>query len=248
MAPMEPKRHHALHLRPPHLLPRPRIQTQQIAPSPIPIQHHAQANALVLLRPRRIPHEDRLAGTLRLPDARHGRLGLGVEFEEAVEEGRVAAVRNAEDVARGLGRVVRVEGREFGAGEAGGGEERGDGLRFGGGDGEGAGAGDGGDKEAGEGRFAGRALAVYVVEGARGGALHVVVVEALEDVEVGIGGDVGDDVAFSGVGVRGPFPGVDGVEGEEGVGFVDADQALAVFAVDDEPEVLFAGVECHGVE
>lgn len=38
------------------------------------------------------------------------------------------------------------------------------------------------------------------------------------------------------------------MEGEEGVGFVDAYEALPVPPVDDEPDVRFLGVKVHGVE
>ena len=74
------------------------------------------------------------------------------------------------------------------------------------------------------------------------------VVEALEDVEVRVGGDVGDDVDFARLGFRGLLPGVAGVEGEEWIRFVYAHEALTVSSVDYEPEVLFVRVELHGVE
>lgn len=74
------------------------------------------------------------------------------------------------------------------------------------------------------------------------------VVEAFEDVEVFVDGDVGYDIHFSWRGGGGLFPCVDGVEGEEGGGFVDADEAFVVYAVDYEPGVLLGRVEGHGVE
>ena len=59
-------------------------------------------------------------------NARDGGLGPGVEFEQTVEEGRVAAVADAVDVAVRFGGVARVEGGEFGRVGDGGGEEGGD--------------------------------------------------------------------------------------------------------------------------
>ena len=107
---------------------------------------------------------------------------------------------------------------------------------------------DGGESVAREGGFGCRAFAVDVVEGSRGGTFHVVVEHALEGVHVGVGGYVGDDVGFGGGCFRGFFPGVDGVEGEEGVRLVYPNEASVVASVDHEPEVLFVRVIAHGVD
>ena len=122
MAPMKPKRHHDLHLRPTHLLKAPRIQTAEITPPLVPVQHHAQTHPVVFFFPLRIANEYRLPRALRVVDARDGGLGPGVEFEEAVEEGGVAAVADAVDVAGRFRGVGWVEGGEFGRIGAGGGE------------------------------------------------------------------------------------------------------------------------------
>ena len=122
MTPMESKRHHNLHLRPPYFLETPRIQTTQITPPLVPVQHHAQTDPIVLFFPLRIADEDRLPRALGVVDARDGGLGPGVEFEEAVEEGGVAAVADAVDVAGRFRGVGRVEGGEFGRVGAAGGE------------------------------------------------------------------------------------------------------------------------------
>ena len=65
--------------------------------------------------------------------------------------------------------------------------------------------------------FASGAFAVDVVEGSGGGVFHGLVVEALEDVEVRVGGYVGDDVDSAGCCCGGLLPGIDGMESEEGV-------------------------------
>lgn len=84
---MKSKRHHHhLHLRPPHLLTCPRVQTQQITPPLRPIQYHAQTHRVVLFFALRIANEHRLARRLRVIDARDGRLRFRVVFEQAVEE------------------------------------------------------------------------------------------------------------------------------------------------------------------
>ena len=114
-------------------------------------------------------------------------------------------------------------------------------------DGNGGGA-DGGELEAREGCFASGAFAVDVVEGSGSGAFHVVVIEVLEDVKVGVGGYVGDDVDGAGCCCGGLLLGVGGVEGEDGVGFVYSDMALTMASVDYEPEVLFARIEAHHVD
>ena len=107
---------------------------------------------------------------------------------------------------------------------------------------------DGGQFEAGQGNFAGCAFAVDVVEGCRGAAFHVVVEHAFEGVEVRVCGYVGDDVGFVRGRVRGLFPCVDGVEGEEGIRFVDPDEASVVVSVDHEPEVLLVRVVVDGID
>lgn len=94
---------------------------------------------------------------------------------------------------------------------------------------------DGGESEARESCFAGGAFAVDVVEGSRSGTFHVVVEHALEGVHVGVGWYVGDDVGFAGGCFRGFFPGVDRVEGEEGVRLVYPNEASVVASVDHEP-------------
>ena len=179
-------------------------------------------------------------------DACDGGLGPGVEFEEAVEEGGVATVADAVDVAGRFRGAGRVEGGEFGRVGAGRGEEGGDlGGRV---SGRYAGCvADGGQFEAGQGRFAGGAFAVDVVEGGGRGAFHVGVEHAFEVVEVRVGGYVGDDVGFVCRRFRGLFPGVDRVEGEEGLRFVDPDEASVVVSVDHEPEVLFLWIVVHCV-
>ena len=179
-------------------------------------------------------------------DPRHARLRQRVVFDQPVQKGRVAPVAHAVDVPAGLGRVVGVEGRQFGRVLFSGGEDGADGAGFGGG-GD-AGAADVGESEARQGCFARGAFAVDVVSSARGGAFHVVVVEAFQNVEVRVGGDVGDDVDFARFGFGGLLPGVDGVEGEGWIRFVYADEALTVPSVDYEPEILFVRVEFHGVQ
>ena len=180
-----------------------------------------------------------------MSDPRDGRFRLAVVFDESVEERRVAAVADAVDVAARLGGVSGVEGGEFGRVFFRSGEQCSDfsgfaryGYR---------GAADVGELEARQGRFARLAFAVDVVESGGGGPFHVVVVEALEDVEVRVGGDVGDDVDFAALGFGGLLPGVDRVEGEERVRFIGPDEALAVPSVDYEPEVLFVWIEFHGI-
>ena len=102
--------------------------------------------------------------------------------------------------------------------------------------------------EACQGRFARAAFAGDVVEGCRGGGLHVGIKEALEDVNIRIGGYVGYDVDCAGVRERRSLPRVDRVEGEERVGFIYADEASAVHAVDDKPKVRLAGIRTHGID
>ena len=126
VAPMKPKPDHALHLRPAQLLPRPRIQTQQITLPPRPIQHDAQTDPVVFAFATRIRHENGLPWTLRLLHPRFSRLRRRVVFQQSVEEGRVTAVADAVDVPEWLGRVGGVVGGEFGRESAGGGEEGGD--------------------------------------------------------------------------------------------------------------------------
>lgn len=84
--------------------------------------------------------------------------------------------------------------------------------------------------------------------GVGGGGFHVGVVEAFKDIEVFVAGHLGDDVRLPGLGVRGLLPGVDGVEGEEGVGFVDGDEAVAVAAADEQPFVGAVGGGFERVE
>ena len=179
--------------------------------------------------------------------SRYRRLRLRVVFDQAVEEGRVAAVADAVDVAARLGRVQWVEGGEFGRVCF-----RGDGYRdhlsrfdarwgyFR--------TADVGEFEASEGSLARFAFAVDVVQSSGCAPFHVVVVEALEDVEVRVGGDVGDDVGFPLLRLRGLLPCVDGVEGEEGIRFEHSHEALAMPSIDYEPEVLFVRFEFHGVQ
>ncbi len=179
-------------------------------------------------------------------DARDGRLGPGIVLDQAVQERGIAAVADAVDVAGGFGGVDGIEGWEFRGVGAGGREE---GFDFSGGAGsEDARAADGGQFEAREGRLAGCAFAVDVVAGAGGGAFHIVVVEAFQDVEVRVRGDVGDDVDLARVRLRGLFPRVGGVESEERVRFEHSDEALAVPSIDYEPEVLPAWFKVHGIE
>ncbi len=74
------------------------------------------------------------------------------------------------------------------------------------------------------------------------------VVEAFQDVEVRVGGDVGDDVDLARVRLRSLLPRIDGVEGEERVRFEHSDEALPVPSIDYEPEVLPAWFKVHGIE
>lgn len=180
------------------------------------------------------------------PDA--GFVGEGVEFGEAVEEGGEGGVDDAVDVAVFDGRVRRVEGWEF-EGEGGGrGEPFAEGGSFAVGV-VGCG-GDVGEAEAGDGGAGGVALGAGVGEGAGGGGFEVGVVEALEDAEVGVEGEVGDDVGLVVVRGGGLRVGVDGVEGEEGRAGVCGEYALVGWsAVDDVPEAGFGRVEGRdGVE
>lgn len=62
--------------------------------------------------------------------------------------------------------------------------------------------------------FASGAFAVDVVEVSGGGAFHGFVVEALEDVQVQVGGYVGDDVDSAECCCGGLLPGIDGMESE----------------------------------
>lgn len=246
MTPMEPKRHRDLHPRPPHLLKRPRVQHQQVTRARGPVQHHAQAHPRVLRPPAvRIRQEDGLPRRLGVHDARRRRPRRRVVLDQAVEEGRVAPVADAVDVAVRPRRALRVDAGQFGRvalGRHGQGAGAARGARRGD-----AGAADVGESEAGQAGFARGAFAVDVVARARGGAFHVVVVEALEDVEVRVRGDVGDDVDLPGFRRRGLLPRVDGVEGEEGLRFVHAHQAVPVPSVDHQPEVLPVRLEVHGV-
>ena len=179
-----------------------------------------------------------------MDDSRGGRLRQGVVFDQSVEEGGVAAVADAVDVAAGLGGVEGVEGREFGRVFFRGGESSRD---FAGGTRGGyLGTADVGELEAGKRRFARCAFPVHVVERSGCRPFHVVVVEALEDVEVWGGGDVGDDVHLPRFRFRGLLPRVDGVESEEWIRFIYPHEALAVPSVDYKPEVLLVRVEVHG--
>lgn len=244
MRPVEPKRHHNLHLRPPDLLKRLRVQHQQVTLPLRPVEHHAQADPVVLVFPIRIRQEYGLARRLGVDDSRGGRLRQGVVFDQSVEEGGVAAVADAVDVAAGLGGVEGVEGREFGRVFFRGGESSRD---FAGGTRGGyLGTADVGELEAGKRRFARCAFPVHVVERSGCRPFHVVVVEALEDVEVWVGGDVGDDVHLPRFRFRGLLPRVDGVESEEWIRFIYPHEALAVPSVDYKPEVLLVRVEVHG--
>lgn len=93
-----------------------------------------------------------------------------------------------------------------------------------------------------------RMLAGIVQGGGRGG-LDVLVLEALQDVEVLVGRDVERDVRHD----RAPFcggalvPAIDGVEGEGWVGLRYSNKAFAVVAVDDDPSILCVGAKVDSV-
>ena len=182
-----------------------------------------------------------------MDDAGLSRLHMRVEFEDAVDEGRMTAVADAEDVTGGLCGVYRVEGGEFGGIRS---RSCEDALGFAAvaSNSDSVGA-DCGEFPAGE---PGAAGVGFCAGGSVGGGVsgfHVVVIEVGEDVEVVVGGDVGEDVEFARVSGGGGIPGVDRVESEEGVGGVDADEAFVGFAaVDDEPDIALVRVEFHGVE
>lgn len=72
--------------------------------------------------------------------------------------------------------------------------------------------------------------------------------EALEDVQVQVGGYVGDDVDSAESCCGGLLPGIDGMESEEGVWFAYSDEALAMALVDYKPRVLYVRIEAHGVD
>ena len=231
MNPMKPKRHYALHRRPPHLLHTPRVQHQQITLPFRSIQHHTQQYAIIFLLALRVRHEDGFAGRLRVVVPRERFVHVGIVFDEPVEDGRGAGVGNAVDVAVEVGEIAAVDGRQFDGRGLGGGPRQ-DGFTHVGG---GLGGIDGGEPPSLDGVPGGVAFLADKGAGAGGGGLHVLAIEALDDVAVVVGDEIGDDVGFGGVGGRRLFPGVDGVETKERGGFVSRDDAFAVLAVDDIP-------------
>lgn len=163
-----------------------------------------------------------------------------VELGEAVEECGGAAVGDAVDVAVGLGDVVRIDGRELGGDVAGGGED----LDCGSGLGNFAGGrfqfvGDVGEAVAGLPGAGGVAFLAEVGASAGGGGEQVVEVEALEDADVSVAGEIGDDVRLAWDRGGGLFVGVHRVEGVKSGRSVCGDDAVPSSADDVPPAWLF---------
>ncbi|KAF1730736.1 hypothetical protein CRV24_008806 [Beauveria bassiana] len=112
---MEPHGNRKIRLGPARLRHRPRVQTQQIRPFPLAVQHHAQQHAVVLVHRARPRHKDALARRVALwsaPDERVARhqVRLGQTLANRRAE---AAARHAVHVAVRLARERRVNGWQF---------------------------------------------------------------------------------------------------------------------------------------
>lgn len=165
---------------------------------------------------------------------------MAVELGETVEEGGGAAVGDAVDVAVGLGGVARVHGGELGGDVARSGEDSGGGSGLS----DFVSGGGGFARDVGEAVAAlpgagGVAFPAEVGAGAGGVGEQVVEVEALEDADVIVTGEVGDDVRLAGDRGRGFFVGVGCMEGVEGGRRVGGDEPVPGSADDVPPAGLF---------
>ncbi len=171
---------------------------------------------------------------------------LGIVFEELIQEGGVSSIADTVHIPTWLGGELRVEGRQLDRFFAGGCEypldilERacnGDGLSAYG-------------REFPADEVGARSVGVLanIIQGGGGAPFHVVVVEALEDVEILVAWDFGNEIRLPGLGFGCLLPSIDGMEGEKRVRIVDPYQAFAMPAIDYKPLVGPVGKVLQGVE
>jgi hypothetical protein len=217
MSAMKAKGHGKGQLGPAHLVKRAGIEHQRVTLALAPVEYNAQQHAIVLVDAVGTWQEDGLAGGLSMDEESLGSARVRVLFEQAVEECRLSTVSSAVNVPARLGGIKRVEGWEL-EGDVDAGlkddfdlfESRGRCQRHR------VGA-DVAELEAGERGTSSVFVLAQKVPRAWQRAFQVLAVETLENVEVLVNGDLGDDVCLSGFCGRGFVPSVDGVEGKKGV-------------------------------